>query len=160
MRPRPDFALFAGLIATALTLGSCGGGSSPEALSQFRHEANQVCHDSQQQFDRIEQAQPRTAHQTEEQAAALANVSQQALDNLHQINPPDQLKAIWDRYLSARDKDLGYIQAGRDAAANSDIDAYIRATRQAAAQAAYRRQLALQLGLDLCSRPSVTLGKK
>ncbi len=144
---------------SVLALASCGGSSSSESLNQFRHEANQVCQDSQQQFDRIERTQPRTAHETEQQAAALADVSQQALDNLHQVNPPEQLKAIWDRYLSAREKDLGYIQAGKDAAANGDINAYIKATRQAAAQAAFRRQLALQLGLKDCSRPSVSFRK-
>ena len=150
-------AMFA--CADALMLASCGGGSSPESVTQFRQEANQVCKDSQQQFDRIQRVQPRTGHEAEQQASALVDVSQQALDNLHQIASPDQLKSIWDRYLSAREKDIHYIEAGREAAANNDINAYARATRQAAAQAAYRRQLALQLGLRLCSRPSASLGK-
>jgi monomeric isocitrate dehydrogenase len=147
------------LAAAAAVFSSCGGGSSPESVSQFRQEANQVCKDSQQQFDRIQRVQPRTGHEAEQQASALVDVSQQALDNLRQISSPDELKSIWNRYLSAREKDIHFIEAGREAAANSDINAYARATRQAAAQAAYRRQLALQLGLHLCSRPPASLGK-
>jgi hypothetical protein len=141
-------------------LASCGGSSSHSVSpQQFRSEANQVCKDSQQQFDRIQRTQPRTADQTEKQAAALADVSQQALDNLHQIEPPADLKALYNRYLAAREKDLGFIEDGRDAAASKDINAYVRATRRAAAQAPVRRQLALQLGLRFCSRPSISLGK-
>ena len=158
MRLRLNLLGLAGLAVAALA--SCGGGgSSAESLSQFRHEANQVCQDSQQQFDKIEQTQPRTASQTEKQASALADVSQQALDNLHQIEPPQQFKDLYGRDLAAREKDLSFIQDGRDAAHNNDINAYLRATHNAAAQAPLRRQLALQLGLRLCSRPSVSFGK-
>ena len=149
----------AGAVATALLTACGGGGTSAESLTQFRSQANQVCKDSQQQFDKIQQTQPRTASQTEKQASALADVSQQALDNLHQIAPPQQLKDLYDRYLTAREKDLGFIKDGADAAHNNDINAYLRATRNAAAQAPLRRQLALQLGLRFCSRPSVSFGK-
>ncbi len=158
---RPISRLGAAIVgATAIvTLASCGGGGTESvSVTQFRSEANQVCKDSQQQFDRIQKAQPRTADQTEKQAAALADVSQQALDNLHQIEPPSDLKQVYNRYLAARETDLGFIEDGRDAAKSKDINAYVRATHRAAAQAPVRRQLALQLGLRLCSRPSVSFG--
>jgi hypothetical protein len=160
--PRPKLRLAAGIACAAAiaALVSCGGSSNSGSISpkEFQSEANQVCRDSQQQFDRIQRIQPHTADQTEKQAAALADVSQQALDNLHQIEPGD-LKAVYSRYLAAREKDLGFIEDGRDAAASKDINAYVRATHRASAQAPVRRQLALQLGLRFCSRPSVNLGK-
>ncbi len=161
--PRPNPRLAAGIACAAAiaALASCGGSSNSGSTSpkEFQSEANQVCRDSQQQFDRIQRIQPHTADQTEKQAAALADVSQQALDNLHQIEPPGDLKAVYSRYLAAREKDLGFIEDGRDAAASKDINAYTRATHRAAAQAPVRRQLALQLGLRFCSRPSIRLGK-
>ena len=160
---RPNRRLAAGTACAAaiVALASCGGTSNSASVSpkEFQSEANQVCRDSQQQFDRIQRIQPHTADQTEKQAAALADVSRQALDNLHQIEPPTDLKADYSRYLAAREKDLGFIEDGRDAAASKDINAYVRATQHAAAQAPVRRQLALQLGLRFCSRPSVNLGK-
>jgi len=160
-RPNPRLAAGIACAAAIAALASCGGSSNSGSVSprEFQSEANQVCQDSQQQFDRIQRIQPHTADQTEKQAAALADVAQQALDNLHQIEPPSDLKAVYSRYLAAREKDLGFIQDGRDAAASKDINAYLRATRRAAGQAPVRRQLALQLGLHFCSRPSVTLGK-
>ena len=159
-RPNPRLAAGVACAAAIAALASCGGsGNSGLSSQEFQSEANQVCRDSQQQFDRIQRIQPHTADQTEKQAAALADVSRQALDNLHQIEPPAELKANYSHYLAAREKDLGFIEDGRDAAANKDINAYVRATHRAAAQAPLRRQLALQLGLRFCSRPSVTLGK-
>ena len=143
--------------ATAIVaLASCGGGgSSTTSQKQFRTEANQVCKDVEQQLNRIQRALPRTADQAEKQASALVDVSQQALDNLHQIDPPAGLKAAYQRYLAAREKAVGFITAARDAAANNDATAYAKAKTRLAASQPYRRQLALALGLGMCSRPSV-----
>ena len=149
----------ASLIAAAaiLALGSCGSGdsASPE---QFQTEANQVCKDAEQQLDRIQRTAPRTADQAEKQAGALADVSKQALDNLHQIEPPDDLKTAYDRYLKAREKAVGFIEDARDAAADRDSDGYGRAKLRLAADQPSRRQLALRVGLHACSRPSLPSG--
>lgn len=155
MRPRLDFAALSCLIA-GLALASCGGGSSPDSLSQYRQEANQVCRDASQQFNRILRTNPVTAHQAEDQASALVDVSQQALDNFHQITPPDELKAAYTRYLQAREKVLGYIQDARDAAAKNDGAAYARAKRRTAASEPARRQLAIAAGLRQCSVPNLS----
>ena len=154
--------LLAILIAAAaiLVLGSCGGGDSSSSPKQFQTEANQVCKDAEQQLDRIQRTAPRTADQAEKQAAALVDVSKQALDNLHQIEPPDDLKTAYDRYLSAREKAVGFIEDARDAAAHNDAGAYARAKRRLAADQPSRRQLALRVGLHLCSRPSLPSGGK
>jgi TolA-binding protein len=155
--------LLAGLISAAaiLALGSCGGGGeSSSTPKQFQTEANQVCRDAEQQLDRIQRSVPRTADQAEKQAAAVVDVLQQALDNLRQVDPPDDLKAPYGRYLAARQEAIGSVEDSRDAAANNDSQAYVRAKRRLAAGQPSRRQLALQLGLSSCSRPSVPEGGK
>jgi hypothetical protein len=143
-----------------VSLGSCGGSSSSTPPAQFQSEANQVCKDAQQQFDRILRATPRTADQAEKQAGALVDVSQQALDNLHQIDPPDQVKSAYNRYLDSREQAIGYINDAKDAASNNDGTAYAKAKRQTATTQPRRRQLALAAGLKSCSLPSVSLGTK
>ncbi len=146
-------------VAAILLVASCGGGGSSTPPDQFQSEANQVCKDAQQQFDRILKTTPRTADQAEKQAAALVDVSQQALDNLRQIDPPSQIKDAYNRYLDAREQAIGYIDDAKNAAADHDGTAYVKAKRQTATTQPRRRQLALAAGLKSCTLPSVSLGK-
>jgi hypothetical protein len=141
-------------IAAAGLLASCGGGDSatPE---QFRADANKVCRDLERNLDRIQRRLPQTADQAEEQASAIVDVSQQALDNLRKINAPDELSDAYDRYLNARERAIGFAEDSRDAAADNDADAYARGKRRLAAGQPERRREALGLGLNACSRPSV-----
>ena len=139
--------------ATAL-LSACGGGDSatPE---QFRADANKVCSDLERNLDRIQRRLPQTADQAEEQAGAIVDISQQALDNLRKIDAPDELSDAYDHYLSARERAIGFAEDSRDAAADNDADGYARGKRRLAAGQPERRREALRLGLTACSRPSV-----
>ena len=148
------------VVAAVAVLASCGGGGSSTSSADFQSQANQVCRDAQQQFDRIVRTNPRTADQAEKQAAALVDVSSQALDDLHRIKPPDQVKTAYARYLDSRQKAIGYIDDARAAAADNNGNAYARAKRQVAATQPERRQLALAAGLHACSVPTVSLGSK
>jgi hypothetical protein len=148
------------VVATIAVLASCGGGGGSVSAADFQSQANQVCRDAQGQFDRIVRTSPRTADQAEKQAGALSDVSNQALDDLHRIKPPDQLKTAYSRYLDARQKAIGYIDDARNAAADNNGNGYARAKRQVAATQPARRQLALSAGLHACSVPSVPLGGK
>jgi hypothetical protein len=156
----PRLAAGVAVIGAALLLVSCGGGGASASSADFQSQANQVCHDAQQQFDRIVRTNPRTADQAEKQAAALVDVSNQALDDLHRIKPPDQVKTAYARYLDSRQKAIGYIDDARAAAADNNGNAYARAKRQVAATQPTRRQLALAAGLHACSVPTVSLGGK
>jgi hypothetical protein len=143
-------------VAAALALlSSCGGGSSSASPQDFRAEANRICRDAEQQLDRIQKTMPKTADQAEKQAAAIVDISNQALDDMRQIEAPEDLKPTWERYLSEREKAIGFIEQSRDAAAKNDANGYARGKVKLAAGQPTRRALALQLGLDRCSRPSV-----
>ena len=155
---RPSIAGLAGLAAAAALVG-CGGGGSTVSGKEYQAAANQVCRDAQSQFDRIVRTSPKTADQAEKQAAALVDVSQQALDNLHSIEPPESLKSAYSRYLDARQRAITDIEKARDAAARNDGAAYARAKRQVAETQPVRRQLAQAAGLRSCSLPTVSLGK-
>jgi hypothetical protein len=136
------------------SLAACGGGDSatPE---QFRADANKVCKDLEGNLNRIQRNVPGTADQAERQASAIVDVSQQALDNLRKIDVPDDLDDAYKGYLDAREKAIGFAEDSRDAAADNDADAYVRGKRRLAAGQPARRQMALQLGLGACSRPSL-----
>lgn len=141
-------------IAASVFLGACGGGDSatPE---QFRADANKVCGELESSLNRIQGRVPRTADQAEKQASAIVDVSQQALDNLRKIEPPDELSDAYDQYLNSRERAIGFAEDSRDAAADNDANAYVRGKRRLAAGQPERRKEALALGLGACSRPAV-----
>jgi hypothetical protein len=151
--------LLAGLAgaATVVALVSCGDGSSV-STEEFKGQASRVCRDVEQQLDRIQATDPVTADQAEMQAEAVTDVSEQALDNLRKIEPPEDLRATYDRYLDEREKAIGFIEDARDAAGDNDSDAYVQAKRRLAEGQPTRRGLALQLDLSACSRPSLPSG--
>jgi hypothetical protein len=145
--------------AAIAALGACGGGGDSVSPQQFKAEANKVCREVEDHLDRIQKTMPTSADQAEKQAAAIVDVSDQALGNLRRIDPPEDLKPTYERYLGAREKAIGFIEDARDAAADNDSNAYVRAKRRLAAAQPMRRQLALLLDLNACSRPSVPTGK-
>ena len=136
------------------SVGGCGGGDSATP-DQFRADANKVCRDLERNLDRIQRTVPSTADQAAKQASAIVDVSQQALDNMRKIDAPDELQSAWDQYLNARDRAIGFAEDSRDAAADNDADGYVRGKRRLAAGQPARREMALKLGLEDCSRPSV-----
>jgi hypothetical protein len=147
-------ALAAGAAAVAAIAG-CGGGGESVSPQRFQSEANKVCRDVEGQLDKIQQTMPTSADQAEKQADAIVDVSQQALDNLRRIDPPEDLKPTYERYLAEREKAIGFVEDARDAAADNDSDAYVRGKRRLAAGQPSRRALALKLNLSDCSRVSV-----
>jgi hypothetical protein len=132
--------------------------SRTNSARDFVSQADQICRQSQREFDQVQRRPPRTASQAENQAEALIDVSEDALRELRGLEVPEGARESYDRYIAAREKALGYLEDGRDAAADKDPKAYAAAKRNAAADQATRLQLARSLGLRDCSRPSVTLG--
>jgi hypothetical protein len=134
------------------------GGDSELSRADFIEEADRVCERSSGEFARIQRTGPSTAQQAEEQTQELIDVSEQALDELREIEPPSDLSGGYERYLAARERAIGYLEQGRDAAADADQRAYAAAKRRAARGAAERYQRARDVGLIACARPPVTLG--
>jgi TolA-binding protein len=149
-------SLLAAVGAAAIAaIAGCGGGSDELSAEQFQRDANKVCRDVEDQLDRVQGTIPTSADQAEKQAQAIVDLSEQALDNLRRIDPPEELKPTYDRYLDARERATGFVEDARDAAADKDNDGYARAKRRLAAGQPDRRALALRLNLNACSRVSV-----
>ena len=147
-------ALLTVLVLSLSAAAACGG-DSDASVEEYRDQANDVCRDVERQLDEIQRTLPATAEQAEKQAEAVIDVSEQALDNLRQVDAPEEVQGTYDRYLSEREAAIEFIEQARDAAADKDSGAYEQAKRRLAAGQPTRRQLALKAGLSACSRPSV-----
>jgi hypothetical protein len=142
-------------VAAFAAIAACGGSSDELSAEQFRHDANKVCRDVEEHLDRVQGTVPTSADQAEKQAQAIVDLSDQALGNLRRIDPPEEIKPTYDRYLDARQRAIGFVEDARDAAADKDNEGYARAKRRLAAGQPSRRALALRLDLGDCSRVSV-----
>lgn len=158
IRPTATLTLFLAL-AGCVALGGCGGGEETVlSRSGFLARADEICRQTQRQFERIQGTATSTPGEAERQLAALIDVSEQALAGLQALEAPPSVRAPYQRYLAARERAIGFLEDGRDAAAARDAQAYLAAKRRVSSQLATRLQLARAVGLEDCSRPSLTLG--
>lgn len=160
MRPPCPTTLVLGLAAAALFTG-CGEEEDSTTVDEtgFVREADTVCRQNQAEFNRIQRTGTSTPEQAERQVQALIDVSEQAVEELRKLSPPEELRPPLDRYLAARADAIAILEQARQAAAESDFPAYLEAKRRVSAGAGERLRLARALGLRQCSRPSISLGQ-
>jgi len=148
------------LLSATAAFGCGGGGGETTSLSRsdFVARADEVCRQTQREFNQIQKTPASTPEAAERQVDALIDVSEQALDDLRSIGPPQELEAGYESYLAARERAVGFLQDGRDAAADRNAEAYVRAKRRVSAEQGTRLALARDVGLSDCSKPSISLG--
>jgi hypothetical protein len=146
------------LVAAVAGAAGCGGDSDDLSREDFVTEADRICRQSSAEFARIQRIPPTSAKQAEEQVKGLLDVEREAYGELNDLEPPAALRSTYESYLRARERALGFLEDGNQAAADNDPQAYNAAKRRAAAEQARRLQLARRVGLRYCSRPPLTLG--
>src|SRR3954454_23683678 len=122
---RPLSCAFAIALCAAVGLG-CGGGGDVTSVSRsdFVARANETCSQAQTEFDQIQRTSASTPQAAERQVDALIDISEQALEDLRSLEPPAELQAGYSRYLAARKRAIGFLEDGRDAAADRNAAAY------------------------------------
>lgn len=153
----PARSATAAIALSAAGLIACGSDEPAASKQAFARDADRICRESQREFDEIQRKPARSAAAAEDQAEALIEISSEALDQLRGLEPPPELEPTFERYLEARERALGYLEDGRDAAANNDPEAYLEAKQKAASEQGDRLQLAQSLGMRDCSRPSISV---
>ncbi len=114
------FLAVVGGVAAALTLAACGGDDSPEQListptettadqalskTDFIAEADQICAEANSQIGTmVENGEGFTG------AGEIADLRQNALDQLKQLGAPDEDRATYDQFLTAFEDQ---VQAGQ-----------------------------------------------
>jgi hypothetical protein len=157
--------LWPAALAILFVISGCGSDDGDSGLaegqlsaSEFTVAADRTCRRFDDQFAAIQARPARTPEAAERQAARLAGIYREALDELGVLRPPAELADAYERYLGARRRVIGYLEQARTAAARSDVAAYIAALRRAVGELAERIRLAEAAGLKQCSRPHVSLG--
>lgn len=156
MKPRGSLALTLLIVLVAGAFAGCGGGSEQVSAEELVERGDRICVEERRQFDQI-QAEPLTSAAVgEQQAAQLLAVTEGAQADLRDLEPPEEIRDRYERYLAARDEVGDLLEEGREAAERRDGDVYGKAQEEAAAGAAGRQQLARQLGFTVCSQGTRT----
>jgi hypothetical protein len=138
-------------LAAALVTVGCGGGPHDVTAEELVSEGDEICRLGKQRFEEIQEQPLTNSAEGVEQTEQLIEESEDELNALRDLEPPDELREPYDRYLEARGRALEFFRRGRDAAEEQDSEAYIQAQNAVAESAAERRDLARAIGFEECS---------
>jgi hypothetical protein len=158
LRPR-SIALTVISLAAGVVLPSCGGGgggSEQVSAAQLVQKADAACRRERRSFDQIQAHPPPNASIAAAQTGELITATEKANSELRDLEPPDQLRADYDRYLDARSQVIEEMRRGQGAAEDQEAGAYGAAQAAVARDAPQRRKLARSLGFKVCSSSSAT----
>jgi hypothetical protein len=136
--------------------GGCGGGSEQVSATELVQKADAACREERSSFDRIQAHPPPSASVAAAQTGELVSATEKANSQLRDLEPSDQLRSAYERYLDARDRVVDEMKRGQDAAENQDAGAYGAAQAAVARDAAQRQKLARALGFKVCSASPAT----
>jgi hypothetical protein len=136
--------------AVLLTAG-CGEGPEEVSARELVAKGDEICRLGQQRFSEIQGDPPANSSEAADQTELLIEESEDELTALRELEPPEELRQAYDRYLEARGRVLEFLRRGRDAAEAQDSKAYLEAQAGVVKRAAQRRQLAQAVGFQVCS---------
>jgi hypothetical protein len=136
----------------AVLVGACGDGSEEVDAEELVTKGDEICRLGQERFDEIQSDPPANASEAVDQTDLLIEESEDELNALRDLEPPDDLRDPYDSYLEARGRAIEYLRRGRDAADAQDSQAYIAAQTGVAKRARERQDLAEAVGFEVCSK--------
>jgi hypothetical protein len=144
-------------VAAIVALAGCGGsGKHQVTAAELVQKGDAICRTEQTRFGQIQTHPPANASNASDQTKALVDVAQNASSQLGDLEPPTELRARFDAYLSARDRAVDQLKRGRDAAENQDSRAYAAAQTTMVQSAPERLRLARAVGFKVCGTGSTS----
>ena len=143
------------VVAAAAVLGvaGCGGGDDSNktlSYSDFSNQANEICKSSNEKS-----AGAKLTNDLQADAKVLdeqiPNV-ESALADFKKLNPPDELKPDFDRFLSVSDQQLANAKKARDAAKAGDKAGFVAALKATAPLQAQSHEAGSKLGAAECAK--------
>jgi hypothetical protein len=142
----------------ALTLGACGGGGDNAAettdaltAAQFRRQADAICRKYEDKLNEL--GSPSSMEELQHFVASALPLIEQGNDELHDLTPPDELRADWNTAIKLQDQSVETMHDLEDAVQNNDLSALQTITKSLDENQAESEQLAHKLGLHDCGEP-------
>src|SRR5690349_9438592 len=108
---RPLFVIPA--LAILSLAGGCGGGGKQQvSAAELVQKADQACQQEQARFREIQATPPANAPEAADQTKALVQAAEDASSAMSDLEPPAELRAKFDSYLSARNRAVDQLKKG------------------------------------------------
>jgi hypothetical protein len=130
--------------------GGDGGGTGE---GDFVTTGDEICRDAQERVAEVQRDLPTSRQESALFAESLIDIFVREVGELQALDPPEDDREAFDRYLDAREEAIGFLRDGLEAAERNDPEAYADAQAEVAAGQVDRAELARQAGLRECSRP-------
>jgi signal transduction histidine kinase len=114
--------------------------------------ADQICLEAHRAFADQQRRPPGTAEEAAELTDHLIGIASDEAERIAELLGPPEVDAQVAAYLSARERGIEALRAGKAAAEDGDSTAYERAQAELAASQRERQRLAREIGFSECSR--------
>jgi hypothetical protein len=149
--------IVAAAVLAVLTVAGTGPFASEEVdeldRQAFLARGDEICRLAHEEFAALQQEPPRTASEAADLTANLVEISEQELDQIQELAPPESLEEPLERYLAAREDGIELLREAERAAEDGDAEAYSEAQSEVRAGQIERTRLAEAVGFSECSRP-------
>jgi hypothetical protein len=155
----PAAAVAALAIAASALLGVSGcGGGGPQSVdaAELVQKGDEICAEAKSRFAEIQSQPPANAGDAADQTGQVIDAAEREIDRLRDLEPPDELRAAYDRYLDAQERALDLFRKGREAAENQDSDGYVAAQEAEVGAGTKREKLARAVGFKVCGKPDAS----
>lgn len=142
------------LVGGAVFFFKSDGGDS--ARQELANRADEICVEGRTLYNEAARQKPKTTEDASDQTDALIRISQSSNRRLRRLEVPDDIQTRWNTYLALRSAQTEQLRVARDAAARNDPKAYVAAFKRIDSTSVARFQAARDLGLNQCSRNSVS----
>jgi hypothetical protein len=150
----------AALALAAIAVGCGGGGDGGDGggdrltQEEFVEQADALCADANQQIGAL--GEPQSIQELATFAAEAVSISEQTLDSLRELNPPEELQAQYDRALELLSEQNALGREVVEAAEDGDTARIEELTAQAEPLEEEADQIAVDLGLETCGTEDET----
>jgi hypothetical protein len=142
-------ALVGVLVLLATGCGGGGGGGDRLSKADFQSQANSICAKYQKQLDAL--GTPSSLDEIPALVDKALAILNKEIDEIGQLNPPEELQSQFDAMLAASDKTKQAADDLSTAAKASDQAGVQKALQEGNAASSQADKIAGELGLDSCN---------